>query len=72
MPDFSVKINAQQQSRYEISGYYEYPTWDLKRELSERKRDKALFQSDELAILLRDSISGLAFLQSHKIVHGNL
>lgn len=72
MPDFSTKVQSKPENSYLIQGYYEYPTWDLQRELSERTQNNVFLPSEELAILLKDIINGLAFLQGHKSVHGNL
>jgi len=43
MLDYSYIPNITIKTSILVSGYFEYPNWDLKRELDERKQDQSLF-----------------------------
>lgn len=81
MPDFSTQIIQRENGERElmVSGYYEYPDWDLEREI-ERRRELQLrkpdqnhhFPPENLLSIIEDMLQCLAFLQDNKMIHGDI
>ena len=55
-----------------VSGYYEYPDWDLEREIEKRNTNKNYFKPDVLLKITFEILSAMSYLQSKKIIHGDL
>lgn len=81
MPDFSTQVIDRGNGQVEImvSGYYEYPDWDLEREIERRKELQAsnpdqnhLFPPENLLSIIEDMLQCFAFLQENKMVHGDI
>ncbi len=74
MPDFSTHIIHQEDQSQEflISGYYEYPDWDLEREIERKKEKNIFFEPEKLLRLIEDILSCLTYLQSKKMLHGDI
>lgn len=72
MVDYSFKTVKVHSLKFELQGFFEYPNWDLQREIEDRKKDMSLFPPDEVLLILQSGLSALAYLQSKKTVHGDL
>lgn len=60
-------------SAYSTSGYFDYPVNDLRTELDNSSMAQSLpFTPQQLQTMLRSCAEGLGFLQSKKMVHGNI
>ena len=77
MPDFSTQIIERENGEKEmmVSGYYEYPDWDLQREIQKRQELQAgnpdqnhLFPPENLLSIIEDMLQCIAFLQENTMV----
>lgn len=57
---------------FRVRGFYEYIGTDLMNEIAERTKSGQSFTSVELKTLFVSFINALAFLQSRKMVHGDI
>ena len=64
MPDYSTHLIQKENDEMEflVSGYYEYPEWDLEREIEKRTEKQEYFEPDKLLRLIEDIMSCLAYL----------
>lgn len=45
-----------------VSGYYEYPDWDLEREIEKRNTNKNYFKPDVLLKITFEILSAMSYL----------
>ena len=62
MLDFSFSPCLGSSGEVVVSGYFEYPNWDLRGELNDRMKDCSLFPPEELQLMLENILSAMAFL----------
>lgn len=72
MVDYSFKMVAKKAFLYELQCFFVYPNWDLQREIEDRQGDQSLFPPEEVLLFLQDALAALTFLQTRRMVHGNL
>lgn len=74
MPDFSTSVleDEQGQEKFLVCGFYEFPQWNLEKEIEMRKKENKKFEEEELLRLVEDIMNCLGYLQRKKMLHGDI
>ena len=73
MPDYSTSvIEDEEGQKFLVCGFYEFPQWNLEKEIEIRKKEKKGFEEEELLRLIEDVMNCLCYLQKKKMLHGDI